>query len=196
MSIKVTNRRRYVGMSFDDYLALPGYSFSYLNRERFGESLGIIETAAMRRGTMVDAILTQPDQADPNAEGYTEARAIAYYLKRQYGQILSALVPQVSYTADFVFETNHGTYTLPVRGRLDFEIPGNLVLDLKVTGAKNVDSTIKHMGYADQLTGYCLMSGANSAYIMAYVVPSRSVEVRTVAQTQDFWKRKILKFGM
>jgi hypothetical protein len=194
--ITIKNRRRYVGMSFEDYLALPGYSFSFLNRERFGATPEITETAAMRRGTMVDAILTQPDQADPSNEGYAEARSIAHEIKRNYSYLLSSMVPQVSYTADFTITTDHGTYTLPVRGRLDFEIPGKLVLDLKVTGQKNVDATIRHMGYADQLTGYCLMSGSSVAYIAAYCVPLRQVELRSIALDYKFWERKILKFGV
>lgn len=194
--IKVTNRQRHVGMPFDDYLTLKGYSFSFLNRERFGEVPEIVETKAMELGTLVDAILTQPDQANINSELYPKAKLIAHNIKFKFGDLLNVLVPQVSYTADFTLETPHGNYKLPVRGRLDFEIPRNLVLDLKVTGQRNLDNTIKYMGYSDQLTGYALMSGSSVAYLMSYCAPINSIGIRNISLNDlSFWERKILKYG-
>lgn len=194
--IKVVNKQRHVGMAFEEYLKLPGYSFSFLNRERFGEVPEIVETKAMQRGTLVDGILTQPDRVDINNPIYPEARMIAFEIKRRYGEVFKTLVPQVSYTADFVLQTAHGVYKLPVRGRLDYEIPSQLVLDLKVTSQKNLDATIKYMGYNDQLLGYALMNGSNVAYLMSYCVPTKSIGIRSIELNDySFWERKILKYG-
>jgi hypothetical protein len=188
--ITVTNRQRYVGIPFEDYLRLPGYSFSFLNKEMYGVAPEVIETAAMRRGTLVDGILTQPDQVNIHDEQYNEARMIAYHITKT---LPMNLYPQISYTANFTFNG----ITLPVRGRLDFELPNEVVLDLKVTNQKNLDNTIRYMNYESQLTGYALMNGAKSGYIAAYVVPLKVVSLRRMDLNagMDFWKRKIMKYG-
>lgn len=193
--ISFTNIQRYDNLPFEDYLKLPGMSHSYLKSEYFGEVDTIAETAKIRIGKMVDAFLTEPasvDYADPNIE---IAERIAAAIRVRFGHVLDRMQKQISYTADVSY-MNH---TAACKFRLDFLLPGILVLDLKVTHEpmRSVPALVDFMGYRNQLWGYAKASQVDKGYLLVYSVPSKRLEIFNVPilSTNDFWRDKILKFG-
>ena len=151
-------------------------------------------TEAMRVGSMVDAIMTEPSTVDMESELYDYCKLIAYNIKKQLPlNAIKMLQKQISYTAEF----HYGGFVLPVKGRLDFEIQNVLTIDLKVSGVKSLDAIINYMGYENQVIGYSLMADNPNAMIIGYLKPLKVVQLRSVevSNINEFWKDKIMKFG-
>lgn len=191
--IKVSNITRHDGLSFENYLKLPGYSFSFLSREQAGIASDVEKTDAMELGKLVDGILTSPEEVSPKHPMYSDAKEIARYIKTQYGKHLALFETQVSYTATFHYDV----FSLQVRGRLDYLLPGLITLDLKVTSSTNVPALISHMGYENQVWGYAKMAGTPDGLILAYLRRRKICEVHRVpiGEHNDFWADKIMRFG-
>jgi len=52
---------RYDNLHWEDYIKLPGYSFSWLKRENSGYVSEFKPTDKMKLGSLVDALLTSPE---------------------------------------------------------------------------------------------------------------------------------------
>jgi hypothetical protein len=192
--ISVSNIVRIEGIPFQEYLQLPGYSHSFLKREVNGVAPDLETTDNMRLGSLVDAILTEPEKADMSSHLYEAARAIAYEVKTKFAAALKLFLKQLSFTADMEMSG----FIMPVKGRLDFLLPGHAVIDLKVTKMKDIPALIEHMGYKNQLWHYCQMAQVKVAYLMIYCVPTKKVyliKLDCSSNTNFFWEEKILKFG-
>lgn len=195
--ITYSNIKRFIGIPFDDYQKLGGYSYSFLKREVNGVSPEFIGSDKVRLGSLVDAILTQDDRIDYDDPQMDRAMKIAIEIKDKFGDIIKLFIPQVSYTAVAEFSG----FKMPVTGRLDWELPNHAVIDLKVTGAKTdreFTNLIAHMGYDHQLFGYCGMSKVKRGYLMPYSTTAKkclSVVGLDFGDTDKFWEEKILKWG-
>lgn len=192
--ITVSNIVMMESIPFQEYLQLPGLSHSFLKREVNGITPDLEITDNIRLGSMVDAILTEPGKADMTSHLYEPAKAIAYEIKSKFAAAIKAFRKQVSYTA----EMNMDGFIMPVKGRLDFLIPGHAVVDLKITKMKDLPALIEHMGYKNQLWSYCQMAQVKVAYLMIYSVPAKKVYLIKIDCSQPgnlFWEEKILKFG-
>lgn len=192
--ITYSNITRYDNIEFNQYLKLPGYSHSFLKSNIQGVSKYFNETDKVRVGKIVDAILTDPSNADMSHELYPQCKILAFELKKMFGDVMSICQKQVNYTATMEMSGLEMT----TKGRLDFLLPKIAVLDLKITNEKNVDGLIEYMGYNNQLWHYSKMSEVKKAYLMFYVVPLKKVVVKSVdvtSNTNDFWANKIIDFG-
>lgn len=195
--ISTTNIQRHDDVPFTEYLRMPGNSHSFLRYEKNGEKAEIIATEKMKRGSMVDSILTdKPQDVDMSSPLYEQAKQIAYSIRKNFGGMIDSMEKQVSFTA----EMEHLDHKMIGKFRLDFLLPGYIVLDLKVTDAKpkQIPGLITHMGYDNQLWGYSKVAQVDRAFILAYSVPAKNVflfNVPVSSPTNEFWEGKILKFG-
>lgn len=193
--IIASNIVRYDNLPFDSYLALPGYSFSFLKRERSGFAEDVTPTDKIEVGKLVDAILCEPDAARMNHPLYPASKAIAFALQQQFGGLLPAFKKQVSYTGLF---TANG-WSCPIRGRLDFLLERKAVIDLKVTSEKRILPLIDHMQYWDQQFGYALLAGVPKRYIMIYSRPNKEAillpKPMPSPPINEWWAEKIERFG-
>jgi hypothetical protein len=193
--IQYTDIVRYDNLSFEDYLKLNGHSHSFLKANIQGVRKFIDVTDNMRVGSMVDAILTEPAKADMSSELYPHCKAIAFELKKMFGDVMMACKKQISYTANATFNG----LSIPTTGRLDFLLENAAVIDLKITQSKDVDALIKYMGYENQVWHYSKMAKVSKAYLIMYSVPLKKVIVKFIDASSDmneFWVNKIIDFGM
>jgi hypothetical protein len=189
-----SNIQRYDNLPFEDYLKLPGFSHSFLKRERSGVAEDLKMTDNIRVGSLVDSILTEPRKADMYSPLYPYAREIAAVIKNRFGSFIDKFQKQVSFTTDVSF----GDFTMPVKGRLDFLVAAMAVVDLKVTMSRDLRSLIEFMGYKNQMFNYCKMPKVDTAYLMIYSVPLKKTEIIKVdcqGNRNAFWEEKIIKFG-
>lgn len=194
--IQYSNIKRYDGQDFDDYLEVPGWSFSTLKGERFGTPKVVDITYKIRIGKMVDAILTEDGRVDFGDEYYPIARSIAEKIKSKFGEFIARFEKQISFSADVTYNSHR----LSTKGRLDYLLPGIAVIDLKVTHVKadQVRPLIKFMQYDNQLWNYAQMAQVKRKYIMIHSVPSGTtemVDMGVVTHYNEFWQAKIEKFG-
>ena len=191
--INISNIVRIESIPFDQYLQVEGYSHSFLKHQKYGVSETMEVTANMRTGSLVDGILTEPEKVNMADTLYRPAKEIAMHLKKTYGSMIDVFKKQVSYTATF----EYNGFFMKTKGRLDFELPGKSVIDLKVTWSKDVRALIAYMGYDNQLYSYCKMAGVNKAYIMIYSVPLKKISIIEIDVTGSnlFWENAILDFG-
>lgn len=192
--ITFTNIQRHDNLPFGDYLKLSGFSHSFLKRERMGITEELTITDNIRTGSLVDAILTEPAKANMSDPLYPAARDIAAKIKSNFGSFISFFQKQVSYTAEAEFQD----FVMPVKGRLDFLLPGVAVIDLKVTKSKDLKPLIDFMGYSNQMWNYCKFPGLKTAYLMIYSIPLKKTEIVKIdcsSATNPFWEEKIIKFG-
>ena len=186
--------KRHEDVPFDQYLKFKGYSHSFLKSEINGVASDFVSSDKVRLGSMVDAILTAPDEVDFLAYNYNIAKVFAHKIRSEWGECIKLFKSQISYTATAEF----CGFEIPVTGRLDWLLEDIAVVDLKVTHEKNVKSLIKHMGYENQMFNYCKMAKVNVAYIMVYSVPLNEVIIHKVdcsGSNNKFWEEKIIKFG-
>jgi hypothetical protein len=192
--IQYTNILRHDNVPFEEYLRLPGYSHSYLKRERFGMVEELTMTDNIMIGKLVDGILTDQEGVDMKSPLYSQAKLIAYDIMKTWGAQIKLFRKQVSYTAD----VNHNGFIMPTTGRLDFELPKHAVVDLKVTKSKDVDGLINYMGYKNQVWHYAKMAQVNDAYIMIHSIPLRRNFIRAIdcsSNMNEFWADKCINFG-
>lgn len=190
--INVSDVQRLLGMSFHSYLLTPGNSFSFLKNEINGIALPIKETDKVKLGKMVDAIITG-GEIDISDKMFPHAKEIAYFLRKNFGYCIDNMDKQVSYSGTFEYKG----FFMRVKGRPDFELKNQLIVDLKITGTRNVDSVIKFMRYEDQLFGYGKLAGVKKSYILIYSTVTKTCKLVyiPVGDTNPFWCEKILKFG-
>lgn len=195
--ISYNNTQRLENIPFEQYLKLGGYSHSFLKSQKNGISEYFNVTDKVRLGSLVDALLTQDDRFDFSDPLAQQAIKIARSIKDQFGGMISLFKTQISYTS----QLSLGAFSLNVTGRLDWELPKQAVIDLKVTGAKSdkeFKAYIDHMGYKNQLWNYAKMANVQRAYILAFSVPANkclSIVSCPVGDRNEFWESKIMEFG-
>lgn len=188
--INFTNKKRYDNVPFDEYLKVGGYSYSFLKREVQGSAPVFNSTPKVELGKLVDAILTQPDDIDIYSPLLKTAEKIANVLASNFD--IDKFESQVSLTCDM----EYNGLKMPFRGRLDWGLKDIAVIDLKVTAEKNLRAVINHMGYDNQLFGYCGAYGVKLGYILIYSSTTNKYDlIQMPLNGEQFWKEKILKFG-
>lgn len=180
--MQVLNITYHRDLSFEDYLKLPGTSFSGIKGFE-GEP-----TEGMKLGTRVHNYLNEPAQYDwQQAELVLPiAKAVRAYL----GDAYHVLEKEVAFTADFV----HNGMRLRYKGRADMLRIGRLVVDIKVLGG-GLDAAIERFKYNDQVSGYCLGTCSPMGLIIAYNKIKRKVEVKTVRPNAAWWEYQVVKHG-
>ncbi len=178
--MKVSSSKILDGISFEDYLKIPAFSFSGL-RGGGPET----PTPAMQLGTRVDNYRFEPQLYD--GEDYATVKACAQTLNATLG----AARPRVQVSVMATFE-NAGKY-LPVKGRVDMLLP-NLVVDMKISKMPLV-SAINHFRYDWQLTGYCMMTGSSRAMIISINPLTYKPTLMNIPLVTDWWEHQILTYG-
>jgi hypothetical protein len=191
--------QRIINLDFNSYLLLPQYSHSYLKNEKHGFNQHKTTTLKMQLGSLVDGLLTG-GEVDMRHQLYPSARLIAAQLKYELGWAVTKLEKQVSYTGIMRYDAGRAAFEIPLKGRPDFELRDELIVDLKVTGEPKgkIDSLINFMGYPNQQFGYAKLGKVKIAYLLIYttktneVLPLRKIQI---GDTNAWWQDKILKFG-
>lgn len=180
----VCNSKYHTKLPFEEYLALPHYSFSGFKNN----GAPIAQTQKMSMGTAVHNYLLEPEKF-PHTDPY--AKALAIEIKKTLGPLLQYMIPEMAVTADLL----HEGFMMPYKGRIDLAIPGRLVVDLKVTG-EDIKKVIPWFGYEDQISGYALTIHAKKAFIVSINTKSQKVSVVNIPISHNFWNKKILQYGM
>lgn len=181
--MQIENRHLHHCIEREDYLKLPGTSFSMLKGEK------IQETPGMRIGTLVHRYILKPELY--NYEEYDIVRPAASKLIEIVGHsILNNAVTEVPITAIL----KHEGFSFDWKGIPDIFIINNLVVDFKIING-NLTNYIKAFNYKNQLRGYG--NGANSQLmlILAYNKKSCKVEHYFVDVNNSWWENIVVTMG-
>lgn len=190
--ITFSNIKRFDNVSFSEYLNVPGYSHSFLKREIQGVSPVFNRTPKVELGSLVDAILTQPDQLDIYSPQLKRAEKIADLINYYFGSSIKHFENQVSIAADM----QYNGFTMPFKVRLDWGLKDIAVIDLKVTAESNFKAIIDHMAYDNQLFGQAGAYGVKMTYLLMYSTKTDKCDlIQRPLNSGEFWKEKIMKFG-
>jgi len=190
----VRNVRLHRDVPFDDYLKLPGWSYSGIKGSK------IEPTPKMLLGTAVHAYLLSPSEYNHD---HFLVPALAKELRLVLGPLLQFATPELAVTAEFV----HEGMVMCYKGRIDLPVvmndeignPLNLVIDLKVT-EMDTRKGIDFFGYHHQVNGYSLAIGAKRMVIVS-VNPAKlkrrekATQVIPIQPDSRFWEQAVLKFG-
>lgn len=177
----ISNVKYYRELPFEEYLAMPGTSFSSLKGE-------IPESAGMALGTRVHNYLFTPlayDWQDAHM-----VRPIAGAIRSFMGDALPVMEKEVAFTADFL----HNGLCLAYKGRADLLKIGRIVIDLKILGG-SLEAASTRFGYPHQLSGYCLATHSPMALIIAYNKARKAVETKVIKPDVEFWQYVTVSHG-
>ncbi len=172
--MKITNVQYYHGLNFEEYLRLPGTSFSSLKDS-------IPATTGMQLGSRVHQYVNEPKEYD--WENVNEVKAIATALRAYIGEAFQYLQKEVAFTAEF----HHNGMMLIYKGRADMLFVNKIVIDLKVL-AGSLPQYIKMFGYDRQISGYCLPPNCPIGLIVAYNKQLKKVETQRIVPDAKYWE--------
>lgn len=182
--ITVTNQRRYSRLEWDQYVALPGKSFSSLRNPD-----PIPMTPKMRLGSLVDKYLFTPSEY--KGEMRDIVTPIARELKSFLGSALDHATPQLAVTANFTVEG----LTMPFRGLIDLSVGKNLIVDLKVSELDPVKA-INHFFYNHQISGYMMAYGATKGILMSINPKTKNIKTIPIPLVEEWWIYQIKSWGV
>jgi hypothetical protein len=147
-------------------------------------------TPKMLLGTAVHNYLLEPEKY--NHENIEIVKPVAVAIKKKLGNLWQYLEPEVCITCLMVANG----MALQYRMRADLHIMNQIVIDIKISKVP-LSVSVKRFGYDDQLTGYCLGTGAKVGMIVRGNPdkPQDEPEVYIVKQNPAFWENEILKRG-
>lgn len=180
----ITNLQQFDDMSFSDYLALPGLSYSGTK----GDGTPFVETEKMRIGTSVHQYLLKP--VEYNGDNYKIVRSAALALQDTIGPALRYGKSELVVTCTMI---SNGLYLL-YKGRVDLKV-ANVIVDLKVSSIKNLVDAVRFFGYNHQLNGYSLATKSLVSVIVAIDPKTLKVQKEPIANRCDWWENKVLQYG-
>lgn len=184
----IANLKYYRNLPFEDYLQLPGVSFSSMKGE-------VIPTAGMMLGTRVHNYLNEPEKYD--WKQVDEVKAIAGALRGTLGDSFKYMEKEIAFTCDMI----HNGMVMKYKGRADVLKPGRIVVDFKVLGG-SVESACERFGYPDQLAGYAFPNMCNRALILAYNKMRKVPEIKLITQRDieksinEYWAYQVVRLGV
>lgn len=167
-------------ISFEEYLKLPGYSYSGIKNEGAEKFTSV----KMQLGTDVHNYLLTPELYEHTSK---EVKQIALALKQRIGPLFKYLKPEVAITANFVAQG----FTMPYKGRIDLCIPQKLIIDVKVTEKLNID----YFGYDKQLSGYAIATGAKAAIIVSVHPKTFKTQITNIPIDAAWWEYQVIQRG-
>jgi hypothetical protein len=177
--MKVSNVRYYSDIDFDEYIKLPGVSYSGIK--------GVIPVSAgMSLGTKVHHYMLEPEKYV--WEDVDKVRKIAAALRQYLGSAMDVLQKEVAITADFI----HNGLVMPYKGKIDLLSNGRLVVDLKVLAGPLAPS-IHRFGYDKQVSGYCLAASAPMGLILSYNKQKNIVETAIIKPSEEWWAYQVVQ---
>lgn len=197
-------------MTGKDYFAHPYCSNSALSK--LGRQLGLfpelnIDTYnAYRLGSLFDAEVTEPDKLDLInnrifGTEYTFTQDEYRNIKRMHQALKSDNMyqsfmrcnPEMQkeiYTPSFPFEYEGFSFTINMKAKLDFFVPG-IVSDLKstaTTSQKQFESAFLQFGYPRQMVLYCRLTGARKAIVFGVSKENHKVFIITMQEGDKLWR--------
>ena len=163
-ALTVADRTFHRGISFADYLAIPGYSYSKIKADT--SKVPDQPTAKMSLGTKVHNYILEPSKYDHEDRELIKPMAVS--VMGAIGNLAPYLESELAVTCNMMHTTEG--FVLPYKGRIDLCRVGGIVVDLKVSKMPLLKS-IPFFGYDRQLSGYALAAGCNIAVIIR-VCPS------------------------
>lgn len=180
--MQVSNTQYFFNLPFEDYLLMPGISFSGLKDEK------IIPTEGMKLGTRCHNYLFEPATYD--WQQVEIVKNVSAAIRKYIGGAFKYLLKEVSFTAEFT----HNGLTMLFKGRADMLVPGKIVLDLKIL-AGSLKQAIERFNYGAQVSGYCLATGSAVGIIIAWNKQKKHVEVAVITPEKGFWEYHIIQRG-
>lgn len=181
-TMQILNIKYYKDLPFEDYLRMPGTSYSAIKGFSGPPTMG------MQLGTRVHSYLNEPEKYD--WQDVEIVKPIAKAIRMYLGEAYHAMEKEVAFTCDMI----HNGMRLAYKGRADMLKIGRLVVDLKVL-AGSLPNAIERFGYANQMSGYCLGTCSPMAIILAYNKSSKKVEVKNVKPDEAFWNYQCCRLG-
>lgn len=185
--MQVQNLQMIANLNFEQYLALPGYSYSGIKGD--GNPFGP-PTEKMQLGTLVHSYLLTPALYDHTNNRAAQVKALAIALKTALGTLYSHLLTELSLLARFVY----AGFSLPYKGRLDLGIPGVVVVDLKISELETKKS-IELFGYNYQTSGYAIAIGAPVILLAACNPKTHKVTIEQMEVNYEFWQYHVKQKG-
>lgn len=177
-------------MPFEDYLKMPGMSYSTIKSIEKGERP--VTTAKMRFGTLVDQYIFEPSQY--NGEQYKIVRSVALVALKHLGAAIRLGRRQLVVTCYMRYKG----FVLRYKGRVDNFIGHNVgvVVDFKVSDLPLLNA-IHHFGYNHQVNGYAIPLMAKTSLIFS-VSPKapHNVQMQTIPNSLGYWQAAIIKYGI
>ena len=180
----ISNRHQHKDISFDEYLNLPGLSYSSIRNEGVQREV----TTKMGFGTDVHNYLLTPKEFRGDLN---QVRPVAKKLLEVLGDLITLAVPELAVTCDM----EHEGLVMKHKGRIDLYVPGIAVIDIKISG-QDVKKSIEFFGYDKQLTGYCLSVGVKKAIIISCHPVKHTIQLEQIKLREDWWENQVLKRGM
>lgn len=162
--------------TFQQYLEMPGYSFSGLSHRRAPKP-----TPKMALGTRVHNYLL--DAADFDFEDLKIIKPLAIQVKKVLGDAYKHLIPEKAVTADFC----HEGFTMKYKGRIDLHYPGVIVIDLKISENKDLE----WFGYVDQVSGYTFPVKSPHGIVIKVHPKTMETNIIKVPITHRWWNEQI-----
>lgn len=183
--IQIQNQRIMKNIPFDEYLKMPGVSYSAIKNEGVDK---FMPTKRMELGTRVHNYLLDPKEY--NYEDLELVKKIATRLKERIGNLIEYLLPELAVTCNFIYQD----FNMLFKGRIDLGIPNRLVIDIKVS-ENSLSRTVNYFGYDKQLTGYSLAINARVALIININPKTLAITIYNVPFAKEWWQNEILKRG-
>jgi hypothetical protein len=181
--MRIFDTRIMEGVDFDEYLQLPGLSYSDIKND----GKRITPTDKMRFGTLVDTYVFEP--AKYNYEQYDLVQPIAQQIVTDLGPLIKHGRRQLAVTCTMV----HKGFYLYYRGRPDL-VAGGLIIDLKVSELPILQS-IQHFGYNRQVNGYAIPLQSRGGLIYSIHPKTHKVQKQAITNEVTWWEQIVLKYG-
>jgi hypothetical protein len=171
-------------LTFEEYLGLPGCSFSGIRNE----GTEPFSSKKMQLGTDVHNYLLTPELY--SHENVALVKPIALALKQAIGPLFAYLQPEMAVTANFVAQG----FTMPYKGRIDLGIPKRIVVDIKVS-EMDISKGVSWFGYDKQLSGYSIAIGAKAAIIVSVNPKTFKTKITNIPIDAAWWEYQVIQRG-
>jgi hypothetical protein len=171
------------GMEFEDYLKMPGLSYSGI----LSDGVKIEETEKMKFGSLVDCYLFEPKRY--SGEKFNLVRPVAKAVQDKLGPLITLGKRQLVVTCILVVDGIYVRY----KGRVDL-FAGNIVIDMKVSEL-DLLSAIRFFGYDKQVSGYAIPLKAPVSLIISVHPKKYTTSIAPIATNTSWWERKVLEYG-
>ena len=175
----VKNVNYYDKLSFAEYLAMPGVSYSGIKGD-------IPASAGMSLGTNVHQYILEPEKY--LWDNVSIVKPIAAALRTYLGQAINHLEKETAFTADF----HYNGLVMSYKGRADLLKAGRIVVDIKVLSGSLAPS-IARFGYDKQISGYCLATSSPMGLIIAFNRARKVVEHTIIKPDAAFWEYQTIQ---
>lgn len=182
--MQINNVQYHPDIPWEDYLKLPGYSFSGLKNQ----GVDILPSEGIAIGKLVHTYLLKPKEY--NYERHEIVIPIARELVKYYNSIIRFAEVEVGVTSNFCVDG----LCMPHKGLADMAIRKHLIVDYKIL-AGDLQYYLKTFLYAEQLRGYMLPFEAPIGLIIAYNKRTKKVQREVIGQDPRWWIYKIKQYG-